>query len=62
MRPVGSFPRKRARVDVDDDLVALARGARIEVVMEGALDEQRQRVRLLLLLHAAASPTESCQV
>ncbi len=35
-------------VDVNDDLIALARRAGIETVMEGALGEEDQRVRLLL--------------
>ena len=35
-------------IDVDHDLVALARGARVEAVVEGRLGEQRQGVRLLL--------------
>ncbi len=35
-------------IDVDDDLVALPGSARVEVVVEGALREQGQRVRLVL--------------
>ena len=35
-------------VDVDHHLVALARGARVEAVVQGGLREQRERVRLLL--------------
>ncbi len=35
-------------VDVDDDLVTLARRAGVETVVERGLGEQRQRVRLLL--------------
>jgi hypothetical protein len=35
-------------IDVDDYLVALARGARVDAVVEGRLREQRERVRLLL--------------
>ncbi len=34
---------------MDDDLVALARGARIHAVVEGRLCQQGQRVGLLLL-------------
>ena len=37
------------RVDVDDDLVALARSAGVEAVMEESLGEQGERVSLLLL-------------
>ena len=40
--------RQHRGVDVDHDLVALARGAGIELVVEGRLREQGQRVRLLL--------------
>src|SRR6266446_6774111 len=36
-------------VDVDDDLVTLARSAGIEGVVERGLGEERQRVSLLLL-------------
>jgi hypothetical protein len=35
-------------VDVDHHLVALARGAGIEAVVQGRLREQGQRIRLLL--------------
>jgi hypothetical protein len=35
-------------VDVNDDLVALAWGARVEIVMERGLREKSQRVSLLL--------------
>ena len=35
-------------VDVDDDLVALARGAGVDAVVEGRFREQHQRVGLLL--------------
>jgi hypothetical protein len=36
-------------IDVDHDLVALARGARIDAVMKRGLGQQRERVGLLLL-------------
>ena len=36
------------RVDVDDDLVPLARRAGIDPVVQGRLGEQAQRVRQLL--------------
>ena len=39
---------QRGLVDVHHDLVPLARGARIEPVVQGRLREQGQRVRLLL--------------
>jgi hypothetical protein len=41
--------RQHRGVDVNDDLVALARGAGIEGLVEGALGEKRERIRLLLL-------------
>jgi hypothetical protein len=41
--------RQHLGIDVDHDLVTLARGAGIEVVVQGGLREQRQRVGLLLL-------------
>jgi hypothetical protein len=44
--PIG-IPEDR-RVDVDHHLISLARGARIDAVVEGRLREERQRVRLLL--------------
>jgi hypothetical protein len=40
--------REDRGVDMDDDLVALARGAGIELVVESRLREKGQRVRLLL--------------
>jgi len=40
---------KNLGIDVDDDLVALARSAGIDAVVERRLGEQRQRVGLLLL-------------
>ncbi|MEX2220403.1 MAG: hypothetical protein WEG40_01275, partial [Candidatus Rokuibacteriota bacterium] len=40
--------RERRGGDVDHDLVALARGAGIELVVESRFREQGQRVRLLL--------------
>jgi hypothetical protein len=40
--------RQHGRVDVDDNLVALARRAGIDPVVQRGLREQRQRVRLLL--------------
>jgi hypothetical protein len=39
---------ERRRIDVDDDLVSLPRGAGIDAVVQRRLREQRQRVRLLL--------------
>jgi hypothetical protein len=41
--------REHGHVDVDDDLVSLTRSAGIEALVESALGQQRQRVRLLLL-------------
>ena len=40
--------RQHRRIDVDHDLVALARGARVDAVMKRRLRQQRQRVGLLL--------------
>jgi hypothetical protein len=40
---------KGRRVDVDDHLVALTRGAGIDAVVEGRFREQGQRIGLLLL-------------
>jgi hypothetical protein len=45
----GIAVRQHLGIDVDDDLVALARGAGVEHVMQGDLGEQRERVGLLLL-------------
>jgi hypothetical protein len=39
---------ERRGIDVDHHLIALARGAGIEFVMEGRLREKGQRIRLLL--------------
>jgi hypothetical protein len=39
---------ERRGVDVDHHLIALARGAGIELVMERCLREKGQRIRLLL--------------
>src|SRR5207249_5806163 len=41
--------REHGRVDVDHDLIALARGARIDAVVERRFREQGERIRLLLL-------------
>ena len=40
--------RQHRIVDVDDHLVSLARGSRIDAVVERRLGEQTQRVGLLL--------------
>ena len=40
--------RQRRGIDMDHHLVPLSRGSGIELMVERALGEQRQRVRLLL--------------
>ena len=40
--------RQDGSIDVDDDLVSLARSAGIQALVERGLGQQRQRVRLLL--------------
>ena len=40
--------RQHGSVDVNHDLIALARCSRVELVMQGGLREQAQRVGLLL--------------
>jgi len=40
--------RQDGSIDVDDDLVSLARSAGIQALVEPGLCQQRQRVRVLL--------------
>ena len=54
--------RQHRGVDVDDDLVALARGAGIDAVVEGRLGQQGQGVGLLLLHRRRSADRRSADV